>query len=175
MSIHRNAVRACTPVLLAALSGCGSATEPVGTAQRVGLKQTFALASYDGHPLPVAVRSSVIISASGGPAVACDDYLAAVALTADTIGVATRQETYISTCNDGRADETSQVAFIGLFLGATSSPLFRFNATSGGSEERYYGEMSGTSLTINHRDVDLPAPLSGIISNRIPLVFAAVP
>ena len=161
-------LRVAAPGLLALFCACGS-TSPGGG------PQAFALVSYDGRPLPVVLRVISSIPVNGGRGTNCDDDLTAVALNIDANGAVIRRETNILKCDDGRPDSTTTVSYTGQFLGASASPLIQFDKGAGGGPERYYGETSGSTLTIKRREVDYVAPLGGMTINVLQLGFARVP
>jgi hypothetical protein len=143
---------ACVATLWATLLlGCGSST---GLSDGVA-PGTFSLARYDGAALPVALSRTASVSPSGSTGASCVLYLTSMTIVLRANGEVQRTEALQTVCDDGRPVASSLTAVAGRVTWTGANFRFDFDALGFSPPGRYFGHVSGGTLFVDRREIDV--------------------
>jgi hypothetical protein len=143
--------RIIAALLLAACGDAGTGVDAGST-----LEGSFALQQVDGAPLPIALRRIVSVDPATGATSSCIEALTAMSIDVTSSGSATRSESRDLTCDGSNVIQTSLVFETGTTSKTSDGWRLDFAATTGAGTTRYFGEVSGASLTIVRREAGTP-------------------
>jgi hypothetical protein len=159
------AARVACVLLVAACGDGGTGTGPSGL-----LDGSFALVRVEGAPLPITLGRIVSVSLPDGVQLTCTQYLTAMRIDVTSFGSATRNESRLVTCDDGRADATSSLTVAGTVSAIGDGWRFDFAAMNSFFAARYFGRMDGSNLTIVRRETDVTIETPGQTGTPAPIV-----